>query len=44
MQIYIKITFQEETNMSMAVAGGLYGNYAAQNVNDRAKKKEAESN
>ena len=26
--------------MSMTVIGGLYSNYAAQNVNDKAKKKE----
>lgn len=30
--------------MSMTVIGGLYSNYAAQNVNDKAKKKEVENN
>jgi len=30
--------------MSMTVIGGLYSNYAAQNVNDKEKKKEVENN
>ncbi len=30
--------------MSMTVTGGLYSNYAAQNVNNKAKKKEVENN
>ncbi len=35
---------KEETNMSMTVIGSLYSNYAAQNVNDKTKKKEVENN